>query len=114
MQERTRMKMIEIWINCPNQEIAKRISDALIASRRVACANIFPAIESSYHWKGRIESDTEVPLVVKTRKEYFAQVAEEVRKLHPYETPSIIGMTVKKVNDEYLEWVYSETERSSS
>lgn len=107
------MKMIEVWINCPDQETAKRISDALIASRRVACANIFPAIESNYHWKGRIESDTEVPLVVKTRKEFFAQLVDEVRELHPYETPSIVAMPVKRVNDDYLEWVYSETEQSA-
>jgi len=107
------MKMIEIWINCPDRETAHTISDALITSRWVACANIFPKIESSYHWKGRIERDSEVPLVVKTRKEYFSLVAEAVRKLHPYETPGIVAVPVKRVNDEYLEWVYSETERSA-
>lgn len=106
------MKIIEVWINCPDRDTASRISDALLVMRYIACANIFPEIRSSYRWKGRVEEDREVPLVVKTRKEYFAQVAEEVRKLHPYETPSIIGVPVKKVNDEYLEWVYSETERN--
>ena len=61
------MKMIEIWINCPDHGTAREISDSLIASRRVACSNIFPDIQSSYRWKGRIENETEVPLVVKTR-----------------------------------------------
>lgn len=107
------MKMIEIWINCPDRETARKISEALISSRRVACANIFPEIESSYHWQGSVERETEVPLVVKTRKEYFAQVEEEVREIHPYATPSIVAVPVKRVNDDYLEWVYSETERSA-
>ncbi len=97
------MKMIEIWINCPDRETARKISDALIANRRIACANIFPEIESCYRWKGRIENESEVPLVFKTREENFAQVVEDVRKLHPYETPSIIGVPVEFVNDDYLE-----------
>ncbi len=107
------MKIIEIWIVCPDRETARRISDTLIANRRIACANIFPEIESWYRWKGQTENESEVPLVVKTRKEYFAAIVKDVRKLHPYETPSIIGVPVKRVNDDYLEWVYSETERSS-
>lgn len=105
------MKMIEIWINCPDRDTARKISKALIADRLVACTNTFPEIESSYRWKGRIENEREVPLVLKTREENFAQVVDEVRKLHPYETPSIIGMPVEFLNEDYLAWVYAETER---
>ena len=104
------MKMIEIWINCPDQDTANKIADALIGKRLVACSNIFAEIQSSYRWKGRIESESEIPLVVKTREENFSAVVEEVRKMHPYETPSIIGVPVEFVNEDYLAWVYSETE----
>jgi periplasmic divalent cation tolerance protein len=104
------MKLIEIWINCPDRETAQKISDALIASRRIACSNIFPDIQSSYRWKGNIENEPEVPLVVKTREENFPAVVADVQKIHPYETPSIIGVPVDFVNEDYLAWVYSETE----
>ena len=50
-------------------------------------------------------------LVVKTRKEYFSRVVESVSKIHPYETPSIIGVPVEMVNEDYLAWVYAETEQ---
>ena len=106
------MKMIEIWVNCPDQDTARTISDELIAKRRIACANIFSGIESCYRWKGRIENEPEVPLVVKTREEFFPLIVEEVRKLHPYETPSIIGVPVEFVNHDYLAWIYAETEQS--
>ena len=105
------MRMIEIWINCPERETARRIADALIARRLAACTNIFVEIESSFRWKGGIENEPEVPLVVKTREENFAHVVDEVRRLHPYETPSIIGMPVEFINEDYLAWVYAETER---
>ena len=101
--------MLEIWINCPDRDCARRIADALVAGRLAACANIFPEIESVYRWKGKIENETEVPLVVKTREELFGQVQDKVREIHPYETPSIIGVPVGRVNADYLEWVYAET-----
>ena len=105
------MKMIEIWINCPERETAEKISDALLANRRIACANIFLEIQSSYRWKGSIEKDPEIPLVLKTREENFSLVVDEVREMHPYETPSIIGVPVEFVNRDYLDWVYAETEQ---
>ena len=103
------MKMIEVWINCPDRETARKIADTLIAERLVACANIFPEIESLYRWKGKIENEPEVPLVVKTREDFFQQVADAVRKIHPYEVPSIIGVPVAVVNEDYLDWIYAET-----
>mgnify|MGYP001546118132 CR=1 FL=1 len=107
------MKMIDIWINCPNHQTAEEIAKALLDSRQIACSNIFPEVRSSYRWKGRIESESEVPLVVKTREEFFSLVEESVGKLHPYETPSIIGVPVEMVNEDDLAWVYEETEQES-
>ena len=103
------MKMIEIWINCPDRDCARNIAEAMIAKRLAACANIFPEIDSIYRWKGKIENEPEVPLAVKTREELFGKVKDEVRKIHPYETPSIIGVPVEQVNADYLEWIYAET-----
>lgn len=103
------MKLIEIWINCPNRATARGIADKLIAGRLVACANILAGIESLYRWKGVIANEAEVPLVVKTRADLFDAVADFVRTHHPYETPSVIGVPVERVNDDYLEWVYAET-----
>lgn len=107
------MKLVEIGVNCPNEEVARRISDLLIEERLIACANIHASIESSYHWKGNIEQETEVPLFVKTREELFDLVAEKIKTLHPYETPSIIGITVDRVNPDYLDWIYAETSSTS-
>jgi periplasmic divalent cation tolerance protein len=101
--------MIEIWINCPDRATARGLADRLIADRLVACANIFPEIESLYRWKGVIENEPEVPLVVKTRADLFETVAGFVCMHHPYETPSVIGVPVESVNHDYLQWVYAET-----
>jgi periplasmic divalent cation tolerance protein len=104
------MDIIDIWINCPNEAAAETIADNLIERRLVACSNIYPAIRSAYHWKGRIERESEVPLLVKTRAQLFDNVAEAVRDLHPYETPSITGVDIVRVNADYRDWVIAETE----
>ena len=107
------MRLVEICVNCPNIEVARRISDHLIQERLVACANIRAAIESSYRWKGNLERETEVPLLVKTREELFDRVAAKIKVLHPYEVPSIVGVAADRVNQDYLDWIYAETSSAS-
>jgi periplasmic divalent cation tolerance protein len=108
------MKMIEIWVNCPSAEVAQMVSDALIEERLVACSNLHAEVRSSYRWKGRVEREGEVPLVVKTRASLFDEVAMRIENLHPYETPGIIGTAVECVNRAYLEWVYAETDSAGT
>ncbi len=103
------MNLIEICVNCPGTEIARRIAAALIEQRLVACANVHSPIESRYRWKGNVEQEAEVPLVVKTREELFGRVAEAIKTMHPYETPSIIGTAASQVDPAYLDWIYAET-----
>lgn len=103
------MKIIDIWINCPTAEVAEQIAESLLEDRLIACSNTFPAISSAFHWKGGIDREGEVPLLVKTRQELFAAVAARVRELHPYETPSTTGLLVDLVDEDYRRWVYEET-----
>ncbi len=101
--------MIDVWINCPDDETARRIGSALVERRLAACANVFPRIWSTYHWQGAIESEEESPLLVKTRADLFDALCDAVRELHPYDVPSIVGVPVEHVNAEYAAWVDAET-----
>jgi periplasmic divalent cation tolerance protein len=103
------MTLLDIWINCPDHPTARAIAEALIARRLAACANLYPGIESTYRWQGRIEHAAEVPLLVKTRPELFDAIAEAVRALHPYETPAIHAVAAARVTPDYLAWVHAET-----
>jgi uncharacterized protein involved in tolerance to divalent cations len=49
------MKLLDVWINCPDADHARRIADRLVEARLAACANIYPPIESVYRWRERIE-----------------------------------------------------------
>ena len=104
-----RSGIIDIWINCPSAEVAREIADALLRERLAACCNLFAPISSAYHWRGKIEREEEIPLLLKSREELFERIVERVRALHPYDTPAIVGVPVWGVNREYREWVVEET-----
>lgn len=105
------MKFIEIWITCPSTDVAERIADELVACELVACANIFGKVRSVYRWQGRIERESEVPLVLKTREAYFDAVEAKVMALHPYDTPAIVAVPIARCNAGYADWLADATVR---
>ncbi len=102
-------RFIDIWINCPDRETADKIAEEVIGARLAACANIFAPIGSHYHWKGAVEREEEVPLVLKTRTEHFDAVCETVRPLHPYDVPSIVAVEISHIDQAYADWLRKET-----
>lgn len=101
--------IIEVWVNCPDEETASTLADQIVGERLAACANIYPPISSRYRWKGKMEHAREIPLLFKTRHSLFKSLAERVAAIHPYETPSIIGQEVQRVHASYRAWIVDET-----
>ncbi len=101
------MKFIIIYITHPNLKIAKKVTEALLKDRLIACVNYFP-IESAYWWKGKIESGKEIVSLMKTKKENWTKVKKAVETMHPYETPCIMKLEVKS-NKAYADWIKKET-----
>ncbi len=100
---------IQILATCPTRELAAQIARALVELRLAACVQIGGPIGSTYHWHGAIESAEEFVLVAKTRGELFTQVAAEITRLHPYDTPEIIAVPIAAGSEKYLNWITAET-----
>ena len=108
------MKIVDIWINCPDEAVAEKISERLVGDRLVASSNIYPKIRRTYRWQSRIEHNKEVPLRVRTRAALFERVIDQVRTLHPYERPAIVGVEVRYLNNDYRDWIIAETKESNA
>lgn len=106
------MKLLDVWINCPSREVAENLAEDLIGRRLAACANVFGEVQSVYHWRGAIEREAEIPLLVKTRADLFDSLAARTEEVHPYETPPIIAVALERVNADYADWLVEETEKS--
>uniref|UniRef100_A0AAQ4QGI0 CutA divalent cation tolerance homolog n=1 Tax=Gasterosteus aculeatus aculeatus TaxID=481459 RepID=A0AAQ4QGI0_GASAC len=58
-----------------------------------------------YEWQGKIEEDTEVLLMIKTRSSKVPALAEYVRSNHPYEVAEVISLPIDQGNPPYLKWI---------
>lgn len=101
------MSFITIYVTHKNMEEAEKVSTHLLQQKMIACVNFFP-IQSSYWWKGNIESSEEIVSLLKTRSGNWEKVKNEIIKIHPYENPCIIKTSVE-ANEEYESWIKKET-----
>ena len=99
-----------VLTNCPDVEVADRIARTIVEQRLAACVNRLAPVESVYRWQGALERVTEVPLLIKTTRERYAEIEQAIRALHPYEVPEIIAMPVSAGLAAYLRWVAEETQ----
>lgn len=84
---------------------AERIATVLVERGLAACVNVVPGVVSIYRWKGAVERELEVLLVIKTRAERFEALREALVSLHPYEVPELIALPVAAGHPPYLAWL---------
>ena len=97
------MSFIFIYITNPTKKEAKRIARYLLSKKLIACANILP-IDSLYRRKYKIVEEKEVVLIAKTKTDNFNKVKREVEKIHPYNLPCIVKISVSS-NEKYYKWL---------
>ena len=89
----------------PDVETARKVAHQMVTDGFAACANILPAVESIYRWKGKIETAAEVLVLFKTSQDRQAQFQEKLKSLHPYQVPEIVFTNIDDGLPEYLLWV---------
>ena len=99
--------LIVILCTAPDDATAKSLATGLVEANLAACVNAVPGVTSTYRWKGAIETDSEVQLLIKTRRERFDEVAAWVTKHHPYDVPEIVALDVEAVSQAYGNWLTS-------
>ena len=98
-----------IMSTCTEKE-AEELAERLLEKRLVACVNIVRGISSRYWWKGKLESDTESLLLMKTKPSLVEMVIERIKGLHSYDVPEIIVLDIKQGNPDYLKWIREVTD----
>ena len=99
---------ILVLTHCATLEEATRIADALVEARLAACASIGAEVASVYHWRGAVEHAREHPLTLKSRRDLFSRLCEELKRMHSYEVPEILAIPCVDGAPEYLAWMDAE------
>jgi periplasmic divalent cation tolerance protein len=98
-------KFAIVLVTAPNLQTARALAKAALKAHLIACANLVPKIESHYRWRGKIESDTEVLLILKTQKSKLAALEKLILTKHPYDTPEFLVLPLSAGNKKYLDWL---------
>ena len=88
---------------------AERIARALVREKLVACANIFPRVVSVFRWKGKVQREREVAILLKTRSGRVKKAIQRLLALHPYDVPAVEVWNVTDVPKAFRKWVEGET-----
>lgn len=94
-----------VFSTFPDAGTARSIGRALVEEKLAACVNVLPQIESIYRWKGKIESASEVLVLIKTSTWTYDRLEARLRELHPYEVPEVIALRIQTGSSAYLNWL---------
>jgi len=97
-----------VFCTFPNRESACQTGTVLLESQVVACVSIVPGVESIYRWKGEIQRENEVLVMLKTTREKLDDLEAALQNLHPYDVPEIIALPLMAGAKSYLDWVRNE------
>jgi len=101
--------MIYIFWSCRDKPEAKKIIHHLLDARLIACASIFPEVESIYRWEGKIEESKEVKVLLKTEAKHFSSIQAIIQTQGSYQIPEIVQIDIVRANPSYLSWLERET-----
>ena len=109
MSEQIQREEIVVLVTAPKEEEAAGIARALVEAKLAACVNIINNVRSIYSWQGNVEDDSELLMIIKTRKSLFDELSAKVRELHSYDVPEIIALPITAGSEEYLKWLNEST-----
>jgi periplasmic divalent cation tolerance protein len=98
-----------VFVTCASEKEGEKIGQALLQEKLAACVNIVPGLKSVFRWKGKISTEEEVLLLIKTQDTLFEKLKKRIIELHSYEVPEIIALGILAGNEKYLDWIGKET-----
>ncbi|MEK9776440.1 MAG: divalent-cation tolerance protein CutA [Quisquiliibacterium sp.] len=102
-------EILLVATTAPDHECARKIAHALVSERLAACVNLMSACESVYRWQGEVQSDSEIPMLIKTTQLAYQALAARLLELHPYDTPELLAWAADHASPAYSAWVIAST-----
>ncbi len=83
---------------------SERIARALVEERLAACVNV-SQVKSYFAWEGKLSSDQEELMIIKTERRTVEPLRKRIKELHSYQVPEIIALPIVKGDEAYLQWI---------
>ena len=97
--------MLVVLTTTPDTEEAERLAKLIVEEKLGACVQILPKMTSVYYWEGKVHTEGEHLLLIKTLEEKFDALSAFIKQHHSYEVPEIVAIDAEKVSGDYLKWM---------
>ena len=97
-------KYIIIVTTSNSKKNCDKIKDKILSQKLSPCIYIIPSIESSYLWKGKIVSDSESLILIKSNKLNKQKIKKILEEIHCYDIPELISIDFEMLSAKYKEW----------
>jgi len=98
-------KYLLVLTNVPDHDTAIELANSLVGKRLAACVNVLDGCSSVFRWQDGIQTEREVPLLIKTRTDRYSALQQAILESHPYEVPEILAVPIEHGFEPYLRWV---------
>jgi uncharacterized protein involved in tolerance to divalent cations len=97
--------MLIVLTTSPNLKEAESLARKIVEAKLAACVQVLPPMQSFYFWEGKIQTDAEHLLLIKTLAEKYEELEKFIQSNHSYEVPEIVAVSAEKVSENYLNWM---------
>src|SRR5687768_5735245 len=104
--------MLIVLATTPDLAEANRLANFIVEEKLAACVQILPKMTSVYYWEGKVQTEPEHLLLIKTMDDKFEELSKFIRANHSYDVPEIVAIKAEKVSDDYLEWIHDVTSQN--
>jgi len=101
---KTGNRFVLALVTVPDLITARRLARSALKQRLIACANLIPKVESHYRWREKLETGSEILMLLKTTTRRVTALEKLVVAEHPYDTPEFIVLRLQQGNRRYLDW----------
>ncbi|WP_328454533.1 MULTISPECIES: divalent-cation tolerance protein CutA [unclassified Amycolatopsis] len=92
-----------------SEAAARELAARAIEARLGACAQVVGPVTSVYRWEGKVQTDQEWRVEIKTTADRVAALTERIGQLHSYDLPEVIATPIEGGSAAYLAWLTAET-----
>ena len=94
-----------VLVTVPSRTKAERLARGILSKKLASCVNLVGGVRSWYRWKGRVNSDSEFLLIIKTAQGSLRSLHRWIRDNHPDEVPEFLSITPTEGDSDYLQWL---------
>lgn len=93
-----------VMTTCADRDQAERLARRLVEQRLAVCVSIGSPAVSVFPWEGRVNSEQEIPLTIKTAPERIDELKRAFEQIHAYDVPEMLVVPVVDGLQPYFDW----------